>query len=64
MQPDAARTLLGVTVSASEEQIKRAWRELALRWHPDKNGSGAPAACSLQHTAPPHTAPPPAQEWW
>ena len=46
MQPDAARTLLGVTASASEEQIKRAWRELALRWHPDKNGSGAPAACS------------------
>ena len=46
MQPDAARTLLGVTVSANEEQIKRAWRELALRWHPDKNGSGAPAACS------------------
>ena len=46
MQPDAARTLLGVTASANEEQIKRAWRELALRWHPDKNGSGAPAACS------------------
>jgi curved DNA-binding protein CbpA len=44
MHPDAARTLLGVTLLANEEQIKRAWRELALQWHPDKNSSGAPAA--------------------
>ena len=50
MQPDAARTLLGVTAAANEEQIKRAWREQALQWHPDKNGSGAPSALRLQHT--------------
>ena len=39
MQPDTARALLGVTAAANEEQIKRAWRELALQWHPDKNSS-------------------------
>ena len=39
MQPDAARALLGVTTTANEEQIKRAWRELALQWHPDKNSN-------------------------
>src|SRR4051812_16059077 len=35
--------LLGVHAEAAEEELRRAWRRLALRWHPDRAGSGATA---------------------
>ena len=34
-------SLLGVAANASVAELRRAWRKLALRWHPDRAGSGA-----------------------
>jgi len=35
--------LLGIACDADETVLRRAWRRLALRWHPDRAGSGATA---------------------
>lgn len=41
---DAALKLLGVSAHATEDECRQAWRALALRYHPDKNGGDEEAA--------------------
>jgi curved DNA-binding protein CbpA len=33
--------LLGITVQAGHAEVRRAWRRLALQWHPDRAGPDA-----------------------
>lgn len=41
--PDDYYALLGVEDDADAEGLRRAWRRLALQWHPDRAGPGATA---------------------
>jgi molecular chaperone DnaJ len=38
---DDPYTLLGLHATATQEEVKRAYRRLAMRWHPDRNPSAA-----------------------
>ncbi|KAI9011457.1 DnaJ domain-containing protein, partial [Gaertneriomyces semiglobifer] len=46
--------LLGVQSSASRDEIKKAYRRLALRYHPDKTGSDPAATDRFQRIAKAH----------
>lgn len=39
--PEDPHAVLGIPRSASLEEVKRAFRRLAMRWHPDRNPSAA-----------------------
>ena len=41
--PDDYYALLGIDSDADASVLRRAWRLLALRWHPDRAGAGATA---------------------
>jgi DnaJ-class molecular chaperone len=36
-------TLLGISANADRDEMRRAWRQLVLKWHPDRAGPGATA---------------------
>merc|ERR1740139_1807628 len=44
MRDAEARVLLAVSAHASQDEIRRAYRRAALRWHPDKNPGDTEAA--------------------
>lgn len=41
--PDDYYALLGIEADADDVALRRAWRQLALRWHPDRAGADATA---------------------
>ena len=40
-----AYTILGLPVTATDEDVRREWKKLVLQWHPDKNPD--PAATDM-----------------
>ena len=51
MKVDKARTLLSVTASSTPDEIKKAYRKLALKWHPDKNKDDPTATHKFQEVS-------------
>ena len=43
--------LLGIDRRAGYAELRRAWRRLALKWHPDRAGTGATATFRKIHAA-------------
>jgi DnaJ-class molecular chaperone len=41
--PDDYYALLGVAATADADELRRAWRRLAVKWHPDRAGDAATA---------------------
>lgn len=41
--PEDYYALLGIAADAEDVKLRRAWRQLALRWHPDRAGPSATA---------------------
>jgi DnaJ-class molecular chaperone len=37
LNEDSPYTILGIKLNASKEEIKLAYRKLAIKWHPDHN---------------------------
>ncbi len=44
-------TLLGIDPSADEAELRRAWKRLALRWHPDRAGVRSTAVFQMLSAA-------------
>ena len=40
MTPNEARQILGVSSTATQDEIKQAWKDLAFSFHPDRTGVG------------------------